>query len=83
MNTATQNDALRNALIRAGQRLATNHVHGRFRIARRGCATFVSFHADGDCSANLDVAALTEAVVHARSAGFKAERMGLEAWIAA
>jgi hypothetical protein len=82
MDTATKHDALRNALVLAGQRLAANHVHGRFRIARRGRAAFVSFF--GDCSSlRIDIEALTEAVRHARDAGFKAERMGLEAWIAA
>jgi hypothetical protein len=79
----TKNDALRNALVLAGKRLAANHVHGRFRIARRGRAAFVSFFGDGGNSLRVDIEALTEAVRHARDAGFKAERMGLEAWIAA
>jgi hypothetical protein len=82
MDTATKHDALRNALVLAGKRLAANHVHGRFRITRRGRATFVSYFGDGS-SLRVDIEALTEAVRHARDAGFNAERMGLEAWIAA
>ena len=47
MNTATKNDALRKALILAGQHLAATNIHGRFRLTRRPNAVTVTFAGNG------------------------------------
>ena len=84
MDTATtKHDALRNALVLAGQRLAANNVHGRFRLTRRPRSVLVTFRGQGGNSVRIDVEALVAVVDHARLAGFEAERVGLEVRIAA